>query len=137
MFGPGTSAQSVCNKAKEDKKKETKEPAGATLCWARVTVSNDSGRRIGEQTGQLSNRARGRRGQDICAGSRENEKVSGPRSSPASGDGLKSHVSSLSLPIWATRAAGRAAGAAAVNDGIFRAASASTNHNFVCACARV
>lgn len=124
MFGPGTSAESVCNKEKK------KEPTGSTLCWACVTVSNDSGGRIGEQTGQLSNRARGGRGQDICAGSRENEKVSGLRSSRASGDGLKSHVSSLSLPIWATRAAGRAARAAAVNDGIFRAASASTNHNF-------
>lgn len=48
-------------------------------------------------------------------------------------DGLKSHVSSLSQPIWATRAAGRTARATAVNDGIFRAASASTNHNFACA----
>lgn len=85
--------------------------------------------------GNYPNRAGGGRGQDICAGSRENEKVSGLGALEPlvrlQSDGLKSHVSSLSLPIWATRAAGRTARAAAVNDGIFRATSASTNHNFV------
>lgn len=40
-----------------------------------MAVNNDSAWHIGESTGQLSNKAKGR-GQDIWAGSRENSEVS-------------------------------------------------------------